>query len=208
MPTQHSRWAEVEFVSCTSARAVMPKLNRVFSLLGMPMVLGSDSGPLLDEQTFLNFSKYLGFKQVRKTAKNPLANTEAEEFSRQLKEVLPHMPNNRASLPAPRFVLGYWVTPHRTTKMALAELMFPGRKFRTRLPAGAGPREENTNEGAGSRKEGRENIGHPGQGCSTSKTITQHQNHTTFWQRVPRGAAPKGNTNGCQEERWQINGTF
>ena len=85
MPTQHSRWAEVEFVSCTSARAVMPKLNRVFSLLGMPMVLGSDSGPLLDEQTFLNFSKYLGFKQVRKTAKNPLANTEVEEFSRQLR---------------------------------------------------------------------------------------------------------------------------
>lgn len=63
----------------------MPKLNRVFSLLGIPMVLGSDSGPPLDEQTFLNFSKYLGCKQVRKTAKNPLANTEAEEFSRQLR---------------------------------------------------------------------------------------------------------------------------
>ena len=84
MPTQHSRWAEVEFVSCASARAVIPKLNRVFSLLGIPMVLGSDSGPPLDDQTFLNFSKYLVFKKVRKTAKSPLHNTEAEEFSRRL----------------------------------------------------------------------------------------------------------------------------
>ena len=49
------------------------------------MVLGSDSGPPLDEQTFLNFSKYLGFKQMHKTAKNPLANPEAEELSRQLR---------------------------------------------------------------------------------------------------------------------------
>ena len=49
------------------------------------MVLGSDNGPPLDEQTFLNFSKYQGFKQVRKTAKNPLANTEAEEFNRRLR---------------------------------------------------------------------------------------------------------------------------
>ena len=49
------------------------------------MVLGSDSGPPLDEQTFLNFSKYLGVKQVRNTTKNPLANTEAEEFNSRLR---------------------------------------------------------------------------------------------------------------------------
>ena len=83
-PTLTVSWSRI-LCKLHQARAVIPKLNRVFSLLGIPMVLGSDSGPPLDEQTFLNFSKYLGFKQMRKTAKNPLANTEAEEFSRRLR---------------------------------------------------------------------------------------------------------------------------
>ena len=83
-PTLTVSWSRI-LCKLHQSRAVIPKLNRVFSLLGIPMVLGSDSGPPLDEQTFLNFSKFLGFKQMRKTAKNPLANTEAEEFSRQLR---------------------------------------------------------------------------------------------------------------------------
>ena len=42
---KHSRWAEVEFVSTTSARAVLPKLDRIFSSLGIPLIVGSDNGP-------------------------------------------------------------------------------------------------------------------------------------------------------------------
>ena len=40
-----------------------------------------------------------------------------------------------------RFLRCYWATPHETTKLALAELMFPGRKVRTRLPVGATPQQ-------------------------------------------------------------------
>ena len=39
-----------------------------------------------------------------------------------------------------RFLRCYRAMPHGTTKLAPAELMFPGRRFRTRLPVGAVPR--------------------------------------------------------------------
>ena len=41
---KHSRWVEVEFVSATSGRAVLPKLDRIFSSLGIPLFVGSDNG--------------------------------------------------------------------------------------------------------------------------------------------------------------------
>ena len=34
---KHSPWVEVEFLSTTSARAVIPKLDRIFSSLGIPL---------------------------------------------------------------------------------------------------------------------------------------------------------------------------
>ena len=40
-----------------------------------------------------------------------------------------------------RFLRCYRATPHGTTKLDQAELMFPGRKFRTRFPVGVIPRQ-------------------------------------------------------------------
>ena len=39
-----------------------------------------------------------------------------------------------------RFLRAYRATPHSTTKVAPADLMYPNRKFRTRLPIGVTPR--------------------------------------------------------------------
>ena len=40
-----------------------------------------------------------------------------------------------------RFLRSYRATPHCTTKLAPAELMFPSHKFRTRQPVGVIPRQ-------------------------------------------------------------------
>lgn len=45
-----------------------------------------------------------------------------------------------------RFLRAYRATPHCTTKIAPADLMYPGRKFRTRLPIRVIPREHNFEE--------------------------------------------------------------
>ena len=59
---KHSQWVEIEFVSTTSARAVLRKLDRTFSSLGIPLIIGNDNGPPFNGQDFLNFRTYLGFK--------------------------------------------------------------------------------------------------------------------------------------------------
>ena len=45
-----------------------------------------------------------------------------------------------------RFLRAYRATPHCTTKIAPADLMYPGCKFRTRLPIGVISREGNFEE--------------------------------------------------------------
>lgn len=73
---KHLRWVEVEFVITTSGRAVLPRLDRIFSSLGIPLIVGNENGPPFNGQDFMNFSKYLGFKHERKTPKNLQANAE------------------------------------------------------------------------------------------------------------------------------------
>ena len=141
MVCKHSRWVEVEFVSSTSARAVIPKLDRVFSSMGIPAVVGSDNGPPFNGQEFVDFSKYMGFVHELKTPKNPQANAEAEQFMRILKKLyqICHITGQTFKQEVHRFLRCYRATPHSTTKAAPAERIFPNRKFRTRLPSAITP---------------------------------------------------------------------
>lgn len=84
---KHSWCVEVEFVSTTSVLAVLPKLDRIFSSLGIPLIVSSDNGPPFNGHDFLYFSKCLDFKHERKTPKNPQANAEAERLMRVLKKL-------------------------------------------------------------------------------------------------------------------------
>ena len=84
---KQSRWAEVEFVTSTSTRAVVPRLDKTFASLGIPESVSSDNGPPFNGQEFSDFSKYLGFRHERKTPLNPQANAEAEQFMRVLKKL-------------------------------------------------------------------------------------------------------------------------
>jgi len=42
---KQSTWAEVEFVTSTSARVVIPKMDKTFASLGIPVSASSDNGP-------------------------------------------------------------------------------------------------------------------------------------------------------------------
>ena len=84
---KQSRWAEVKFVTSTSARVVIPKLNKTFALLGIPVSVSSDNGPSFNGKDFRDFSKYLGSRHERKTPLNPQANWGAEQFMRIVKKL-------------------------------------------------------------------------------------------------------------------------
>ena len=145
---KQSRWVEVEFVTSTSARAVIPKMDKTFASLGIPVSVSSDNGPLFNSQDFHDFSKYLGFRHERKTPLNPQANAEAEQFMRVLKKLyqISKLTGSNFKQEIFRFLRDYRGTPHCTTKVALADLMYSGRKFRTRLPIGVTPCEHNFEE--------------------------------------------------------------
>lgn len=135
---KQSRWAEVQFVTSTSARAVIPKLDKTFASLGIPVSVSSDNGPPFNGKDFSDFSQYLGFRHEWKTPLNPQANAEAEQFMRILKKLyqISQLTGSNFKQEVYRFLRAYRATPHCTTKVAPADLMYPNHKFRTRLPIG------------------------------------------------------------------------
>jgi len=145
---KQSRWAEVEFVTSTNARVVIPKMDKTFASLGIPISISSDNGPPFNSQDFSDFNKYLDFRHERKTPLNPQANAEAEQFMRVLKKLhqISKLTGLNFTQEVYRFLRAYRATPHCTTKIAPADLMYPGRKFRTRLPIRVIPREHNFEE--------------------------------------------------------------
>lgn len=84
-----------------------------------------------------------GFTYERKTPKNPQANGEAEKFIRVLKKLyrICQLTGQVFRQEVHRFLRCYRATPHGTTKLAPVELMFPGRRFCTRLPVWVIPRQ-------------------------------------------------------------------
>ena len=66
----------------TSAKAVLPKLDRIFAAYGVPQVVKSDNGPPF------NVTNYLGFKLCKVTPPWPEANGEVERFIKTFGNVL------------------------------------------------------------------------------------------------------------------------
>ena len=87
----YSRYPAIEIVTSTSARAAIPKLDRIFATFGVPQVVRTDNGPHFNSSEFENFSDYLGFRHRKVTPRWPRANGEVERFMRTLEENLSHI---------------------------------------------------------------------------------------------------------------------
>lgn len=132
---KQSRWVEVEFVTSTSIRAVIPKLDWMFASLGISVSACRNSGLNFNGCEFSNFSKYLGFKHELKMPLNPQANV--EQFMRVLKRLYLIARLKRANFKQEvyLFLRAYRATP----KVATADLLYPNQAFRTQLLVGAVP---------------------------------------------------------------------
>ena len=49
---EYSRFADIDFTTSTSAKATIPKLDRIFSLYGIPLQLKSDNGAPFNSEMF------------------------------------------------------------------------------------------------------------------------------------------------------------
>ncbi|XP_044168248.1 uncharacterized protein K02A2.6-like [Acropora millepora] len=84
----YSRFPFVEPVSSTSAGAVIPKLDQLFSTFGAPRVVKSQNGPPFNEEEFAKFAYVLGFKHQKVTPLWPRASGEVERFVKTLKKCI------------------------------------------------------------------------------------------------------------------------
>ena len=81
---EFSRFPEVELFTTVSAKAVLPKLDAIFSRQGIPEVLKSDNSPSFNGAEFESYAKHSGFIHRKITPYWLQANGEAERFMRPL----------------------------------------------------------------------------------------------------------------------------
>lgn len=131
----YSRYPEVEIVSSTSFKCVVPKLDAIFARHGIPTVIKSDNGPPFCSADFASMAEYFGCVHRRVTPLWPQANGEAEHFMSPLTKSIrtAHLQHKSWKQELYSFLRQYRATPHVSTKVPPAEALF-GRKIRTRLP--------------------------------------------------------------------------
>ena len=131
----YSRFPEVEIVHSTSAKAIIPKMDRIFSTHGIPNTIRSDNGPPFTSTEIREYMQENGISHKKITPLWPQANSEAENFMKPLMKTIrsANVEGQQWKRSLYRFLLNYGATPHSTTGFAPAELLFH-RKIKTKLP--------------------------------------------------------------------------
>ena len=132
----YSRYPVVEVIHSTKAGPIIAALDRAFSAFGIPDTSGSDNGPPYNSQEFKAFAKYMGFTHERKTPYAPWANGMAEKFMKTLGKLMQtcELEHKNWRQQLHRMLRAYRATPHSSTGTPPADLMFNGRRYKTRLP--------------------------------------------------------------------------
>ncbi|TKS65153.1 Retrovirus-related Pol polyprotein from transposon 17.6 [Collichthys lucidus] len=130
----YTRYPVVESVRSTSASTVIPVMDKIFSMFGIPRVVKTDNGPPFNSDQFSQFADYLGFHHRRITPLWPQANATAERFMRTLGKAV--RVAETQGVPWKQqlniFLREYRSTPHSLTESSPAELLF---QVYTKIPA-------------------------------------------------------------------------
>lgn len=132
---EFSRFPIVEIIKSTSSRTVIPVLDKIFSVHGMPEVLKTDNGPPFQSYEFKKFMEYCGIRHRKITPLWPRANAQAESFMKPLNKAIKAANVEKKSWKQElyKFLRNYRATPHVTTNRPPAELLF-GHNIKVLLP--------------------------------------------------------------------------
>ena len=126
----HSKWVEILPTKDTSSACTIKLIRNVFAHFGLPLTLVSDNGPNFVSKEFELFLQKNGICHVTSAPYQPSTNGQAENSVKNLKNFLKHCAGEDWKVKLDKFLFQYRVTPHATTGVSPAELMF-GRKLRT-----------------------------------------------------------------------------
>ena len=133
---EYSRFADIDFTTSASAKATIPKLDRIFSSYGIPLHLKSDNGAPFNSDMFSDYCKFMGIEDHTITPLHPRANGLVENFNRMINKVIRTSAIERKCWKQElfKFLRNYRATPHVTTGKCPADLLFQSRTYRVRLP--------------------------------------------------------------------------
>jgi hypothetical protein len=131
----YSRWSEVAVLRNTSAASVIRCMEKFFMTHGLPVRMRTDNGPQFTSSEFREFMDGNGIEHIKGIPYWPLSNGEVERHNRTLLKVIRTAKIEKTDYKreVEKFMLAYRSTPHCTTGMSPAEMMFK-RKLRTKLP--------------------------------------------------------------------------
>ena len=131
-----SRYPVVKTIHSTAAQYVIPHLNEIFAMLGIPKRIRSDGGPPFNGYHWKQFAKSQGFQHHRITPYWPRANGLVERFMKNLAKVLKNasIGNKNFENELIIFLRNYRATPHASTKRSPNELLLKTKSSTSKLP--------------------------------------------------------------------------
>lgn len=131
----YSRFFEVVIMHSTTSQKMIEALTPIFVHYGYPFSLKSDNASQFVSEEFEEFLSKNGIEHWKSPPLWPQANGEVERQNRTLLKALKiaQVEGKRWKDELNKFLLAYRTTPHSTTGMTPASLMF-GRELKTKLP--------------------------------------------------------------------------
>ena len=128
---RYSRFPDVEIVHSTKTSVVIP----IFAVHGIPKILKSGNGPRFNGEEYKRYLDTLGITPEFSTPLWPQGNSSVEQFMQPLGEALKtaKIEGRPWKQELNRFLLQYKTTPHTTTGVPPAELLF-NRTVQGKLP--------------------------------------------------------------------------
>ena len=128
----HSKWVDVYHTKGTTTAETIKCLQHSFAQFGLPISIVSDNGPCFTSQEFKDFAENSGIKHITTAVYKPSTNGLAEKMVQTFKRALRKSNSSDIQSSIDKFLFNYRLTPHSTTGVSPAELMF-GRRLRSRL---------------------------------------------------------------------------
>lgn len=132
---EYSRYPVVEIIKSDSASTVIPVLDKVISIFGIPKVIKTDNGPPFNSHAFRQYAENTGFEHRRVTPLWPRANAQAESFNKPMMKTIKtaHVEGKSWKQELFKFLRQYRATPHTSTGYPPFQLLF-NREPITKLP--------------------------------------------------------------------------
>lgn len=135
-----SRYPLAKILFSTNSKSLLPYLDEVFSMFGIPKSIKSDNGPPFNSKDFADFCERNNIQHNKITPYWPRANGLVENFMKNLTKCIKN--SKESGIPFEEilksFLRDYRATPHSTTGEPPNDLLFRPKPSTTGLPNSLG----------------------------------------------------------------------